>query len=95
MYPLRIQTFVVGHLKQRLNDILPDLRSTRISGDAKLVSSARDLYLEAAFDLAYVLVELSAKIGKTFVVGGFQDQVPGYCYGVQGLKTDPLLSVRL
>jgi len=50
-----------------------------------VVSAAGDFYIEAAFDLAYVLVELSAEIGKTVVIGGFQDQVLGYCYGVQGL----------
>ncbi len=94
MHALGIQPFTVCHAKQGLNDVLPDLCSAGISGDAKLVSAAGDLYVEAAFDLAYVLVKLSAEIGKTFIVGGFQDKVPGYCYGVQGLKFGPLFDFR-
>jgi hypothetical protein len=85
MHALGIQTLTICQAKQGLNDVFSNLRSARIPGDAKLVSAAGDIYIEAAFDLAYVLVELSAKIGKTVVIGGFQDQVLGYCYGVQGL----------
>ena len=94
MHALGIQTLIVRHAKQGLNDILSDLRGAGISGDAKLVSAAGDFYVEAAFDLAYVLVKLSAEIGKTFIVGGLQDKVPGYCYGVQNLKIGPLFSIR-
>ncbi len=85
MHALGIQVLTICQAKQGLNDVFSNLRSTRIPGDAKLVSAAGDFYIEAAFDLAYVLVELSAEIGKTVVIGGFQDQVLGYCYGVQGL----------
>ncbi len=91
MHTLGIQALTIRQAKQRLNDVFSDLRSARIPGDAKLVSAASYFYIEAAFDLAYVLVELSAEIGKTVVIGGFQDQVPGNCYGVQGLKLCPLL----
>ena len=94
MHTLRIQPFAACQAKQGLNDVLSNLRSARFSGDTKLVSAAGDFYLEAAFDLAYVLVKLSAKIGKTVIVGGFQDYVPGYCYSVQGLKFGPLLDNR-
>lgn len=85
MHTLGIQALTICQAKQRLNDVFSDLRSARIPGDAKLVSAAGYFYIEAAFDLAYVLVKLSAEIGKTVVIGGFQDQVLGYCYGVQGL----------
>lgn len=85
MHTLGIQALTICQAKQGLNDIFSNLRSARIPGDAKLVSAAGDFYIEAAFDLAYVLVELSAEIGKTVVIGGFQDQVLGYCYGVQSL----------
>ncbi len=85
MHTLGIQALTIRQAKQRLNDVFSDLRSTRIPGDAKLVSAAGDFYIEAAFNLAYVFVKLSAEIGKTVVIGGFQDQVLGYCYGVQGL----------
>ena len=91
MHTLGIQVLTICQAKQGLNDVLSDLRSAGIPGNAKLVSAAGDFHIEATFDLAYVLVELSAKIGKTVVIGGFQDQVPGYCYGVQGLLFGPRL----
>lgn len=91
MHALGIQPLTICQAKQGLNDVFSDLRSARIAGDAKLVSAGGDIYIEAAFDLAYVLIKLSAKIGKTVVIGGFQNQVLGYCYGVQGLKFGPLL----
>ncbi len=91
MHALGIQPLAICHAKQGLNDVFSDLRSTRIAGDTKLVSTGGDIYIEAAFDLAYVLIKLSAEIGKTVVIGGFQNQVLGYWYGVQGLKFGPLL----
>jgi hypothetical protein len=63
MCALGVQAFTIGQAKQGLNDVFSDLRGTRFPGDAKLVSAAGDFYIEAAFYLAYVLVELSAKIG--------------------------------
>ena len=78
MHALGVQPFTVCQAKQGLNNVFSDLRSARIPGDAKLVSAAGDFHIEAAFDLAYVFVKLSAEIGKTVVIGGFQDQVPGY-----------------
>ena len=91
MYALGIQPLTICHAKQGLNDVFSDLRSAWISSDAKLVSAGGDIYIEAAFDLAYVLIKLSAEISKAVVIGGFQNQVLGYCYGVQGLKFGPLL----
>ena len=95
MHALGIQSLTICQAKQRLNEVLSDLRGTRLTGDAKLVSAAGDFYVEAALDLANVLVKLSAEIGKTVIICGFQDQVPGYCYGVQGLKSGPLLRNRV
>ena len=85
-----VESFTPGHLKQRMNDISANLRSTRIAGHPKVVSAASDFNVEAAFDLSQMLIELSAKIGQTVVVGGFQDEFPGYLYGVQGWAVSPL-----
>jgi hypothetical protein len=63
MDTLGIKPFTICQAKQGLNDVFSDLRSAGFSGDAKLVSAAGDFDVEAAFDLAYVLVELSAEIG--------------------------------
>ena len=89
MHALGIQSFSTSKAKQGLNEVFANFGCTRLPRDAKLVSAAGDFYVEAAFNLAYVLIKLSAEIGKTVVIGGFQDQVLGYCYGVQGLKSSP------
>ena len=90
MDALRIESFAAGHLKQRMNDIAANLRGARIAGHPEVVSAASDFNVEAAFDLSQVLIELSAKICQTVVVGGFQDDFPGYLYGVQGWAVSPL-----
>jgi hypothetical protein len=59
MHALGIQPLTICQAKQGLNDVFSDLRSARIAGDAKLVSTGGDIYIEAAFDLAYVLIKLS------------------------------------
>jgi hypothetical protein len=90
MDAFRVQSFTPGHLKQRINDITANLRSTRVAGNPEVVSAASDFNVEAAFDLSQMLIELTAKIGQTVVVGGFQDDFPGYLYGVQGWAVSPL-----
>ncbi|GMR17549.1 MAG: hypothetical protein BMS9Abin32_679 [Gammaproteobacteria bacterium] len=85
MHTLRIEPFAAGQLEQGLQQVAANPCSARVTGYAKAISAAGDLYIEAAFDLSQVLIELSAKIGETAVIGGFQDDVPGYWYGVQWL----------
>lgn len=55
-----------------------------------MISAAGDFYMEAAFDLSQMFVELSAKIGETAVVSGLQDEFLGYLDGVQGWVVKPL-----
>ena len=86
MHPLGIKPFAAGHFEQRSDNVAAYLRRARVAGYAEAISAACDFYVEAAFDLSQVLIELSAKIGETVVVGGFQDDVPGYLYGVQWLS---------
>lgn len=90
MYPLRVEINLIGQLEQGLNNIAANFSSTRIPGYLKTISPAGNLYIEAAFDLAQMFVELPAKIREPTVVGGFQDNVPGYFCGVQGLAFRPL-----
>jgi len=90
---LRIESFSISHLEKRLDNITTELRCARITGNAKQVSATGDLNVETAFDLSQVLIELSAKIGETVIVGRLQDEVPGYLYGVQGLAVRPLKTV--
>ena len=80
----------IGHAKQGFDQFAASLGSTRITGYAESISAAGNFYFEAAFDLPQVLIELSAEIGETVVVGGLQDDVPGYLYGVQCGVSKPL-----
>jgi TATA-binding protein-associated factor Taf7 len=64
------------------------------TSNPEVVSAACNFYVEAAFDLSQVLVELPAKIGETAVVSRLQDEFLGYLYGVQGLAVRPLRIVN-
>lgn len=90
MDPLRVKSLAIGHAKKGSNYVAPNPGSTGISGYAKKVSAAGDFYLQAAFDLSQMLIKLPAEIGETVVVGGLQDDVPGYLYGVQCGLSKPL-----
>jgi hypothetical protein len=75
-------------LKKRTKDVGPQPGGPRLSGDSEAVSAAGDFDVQAAFDLSQVLVELSAQVGQTVVVGGFQDYVLRYFYSVQWWVVD-------
>ena len=83
MHALAIQTFTTCQFKKGTKDVQTDLGSTRISGYPKAISSAGYVDIEAAFYLPQVLIKLAAKIGQAVVIGGFQDDVLRYFYGVQ------------
>ena len=72
------------------NNITADMRSARMAGNAEKISTAGDFYVEAAFDLSQMLVELSAKIGKAVVIGRLEDDVLGCFYGTQCQSFEPL-----
>lgn len=83
MHPFRVQTFVNRHFEKGLNHVTTGFRRTRFSGDAEKVATAGDFNIEAAFDLAQMLIKLTAEVGETTVVGGFQDDVLRYLCCVQ------------
>ena len=85
MHALPVQPFTAGKLEKRENYVPADLGGTRITGDPEAISSAGYIDVEAAFYLPQVLIKLAAKIGQAVVIGGFQDEVLRYLYGVQCL----------
>ncbi len=91
MHTLTIQVFAAGQSEQGTNNVRTDLGGTGISGHPETISSAGYVDVEAAFYLPQVLIKLAAKIGQAVVIGGFQDDVLRYLYGVQFLKFRPLL----
>ncbi len=89
MHALTIHLFTTGQLKKGTNDVQANLRGARITGHSEAISSAGDIDIEAAFYLPQVLIKLAAKIGKAVIIGGFQDDVLRYLYGVQSLEFRP------
>ena len=90
MHALGIEALVVGHLEQCVKNVTADLGRTRLSGDAEMIAAACDFYVEAAFDLPQVLIELTAKIGQTSIVGGLENYVPRYLDCIQDWCFRPL-----
>ena len=90
MHALLVEAFITGQLEQRPQYIAANAGCTRIASDSEAIASTGDIDFEAAFNLPQVLIKLSAQIGETVVVGGFQDNVLGYIYSVQGLRIIPL-----
>ena len=89
MYSLRVQSFVHRNFKKRPQHIAAGFCSTGLSGYTKTVATAGDFNIEAAFDLAEMLVKLAAEVGQSTVVDGFQDDVLRYKAGVQGSGKTP------
>jgi hypothetical protein len=51
MNALRIEAFVVGHLKQGQQNVATNFRLTGLPRNAKTVTTTGNFYIEAAFDL--------------------------------------------
>jgi hypothetical protein len=94
MHSFGIKSFTASHFEQHANDMAADFGGAGHTGNPEVVSAACNFYVEAAFDLSQVLVELPAKIGETAVISGLQDEFLGYLYGVQGLAVGPLQVVN-
>jgi hypothetical protein len=58
-----------------------------------MVAEAGDLDIEAAFDLPQVFIELATEIGQTVVVGGLENDIPGYLDCIQVRCFRPLSMV--
>jgi hypothetical protein len=90
MYTLTVEPFTTGQFEKGTNNIQTDLCGTRISGNSKSISATGYVDVEAAFNLPQVLIKLAAKIGQAVVIGGFQDDVLRYLYGIQCGGVRPL-----
>jgi hypothetical protein len=80
---LRIQALFVRHLEQGQQQVATHFSSAGWTGHAKSIAATRNIYLEAAFYLSQVFVELAAQIGQTAIVSGLEDYVSRYLYGIQ------------
>ena len=93
VHALGIEALAVRHLEQAVEHIASDLRGTRLPGDSKMVSAACDFYIEAAFDLPQVFIELAAEIGQAIIVGGLENYVPRYLDCIQDWCFRPLMMI--
>lgn len=83
VHTLSINTFAIGHLEQKLQHIATHLRSARLTRNAKTVTATRDFYIETAFNMAKVFIELAAQISQAVVIGGLEDNVSRYLDSIQ------------
>jgi hypothetical protein len=91
VYTLRVQPLVIRHIKEGTQNVAADFRRTGITGNTKTIPAAGYFNVEAALDLAKVLIKLTAEVGKATVVGGYQDNVPGYVWRVQVYVFTPVV----
>ena len=100
MHALRIQPFLISHAEERVQDIATDFRGVGMTGNTETISTAGNFNVEATFNLAQVLVELTAEVGESTVICGLQDDIPGYLRCVQvdvftAVMADKAISPRL
>ncbi len=59
------------------------LRSTGLTRNAKMVATACDFYIEPAFNMPKVFIELTAQISQAVIIGGLEDDVSRYLDSIQ------------
>jgi len=85
VHTFRIESFLIGHLKQLRQYVATDLGSARLPGNPETVTATGNFDIEAAFDLPQVFIKLTAEIGKAVVIGGLENQVPRNLDSIQNL----------
>jgi hypothetical protein len=93
MDALGIEALAIRHSEKPVQHIAAELGRARLAGDAKMVTTTGDLYIEAALDLPQVFVKLAAKIGQAAVVGGLENDIPRYLDCIQDRCFRPLSMV--
>jgi len=76
MHALGIEPFIVCHLEQGFEYVTANLRGARLARHAKPIPAAGNFDIEAAFYLPQMFIELAAKVCKTIIVGGLEDDIP-------------------
>lgn len=66
---------------------------TRRTGNTKMIASAGNVDVEAAFYLSQVFIKLATKVGQATIVGGLEDYVPRYLDSIQ--STSEITARRL
>ena len=77
VHPGRAQAFASGRFVKAANDFAGGAYGTGVSAHVEFVAAAVDLDSQTALELAKVLIEGSAQLGQTLVVGRLQRDAAG------------------
>lgn len=80
----------LGLAIQASQEMLCSLGHIARADQLELVTTIADFQIQALFDEAQMLVELTAEIGKAIGFKGFEGKTMRFCGGVQGLLVDLL-----
>jgi hypothetical protein len=90
MHAFGIESFAVRQREQTGEHVATNLGGPGLPRDTKAVSAARDLDIEAAFDLPQVFIKLTAQVGEAVVIGGLENNVPRNLDSTQNRYLEPL-----
>lgn len=76
MHALGIEPFTVCHVEQGFEYVTANLRSAWLACHPKAIPATGNFDIEAAFYLPQMFIELAAKVCKTIIVGGLEDDIP-------------------
>jgi hypothetical protein len=78
VYPLRLKLLVRGGTIEIVQHLLGSLNGVLLANQTKLVATVVDLDAEAPFDQPQVLIQLTADVGQSSVIGWLQGQIQGF-----------------
>jgi len=86
VYSLRVETLPFRQRVKFLNHARAGCHGFARTHDTKMIAPVTDMHTEPLFDLSEVFVKLAAKISQQVIVGGFQQELPGFYSSVQKLN---------
>jgi hypothetical protein len=76
MNAFRVEMLTARQLKKRFEDITAEFCSARPARHSEMIATTGNFHVQSILDLSNVLIKLAAEIGKTLIVGGFENDVP-------------------
>lgn len=86
MHTLRIKIFLARQCIQFLYNLGTSGRSALRTNHTEVVSTVADTYAEALFYLSKVFVKLATEIGQHTIIGGLEQEFPGFYGSIQRLS---------
>lgn len=76
MNAFRVEMLTARQLKKCFEDITAEFCGARPARHSEMIATTGNFHVQSILDLSKVLIELAAEIGKTLIVGGFENDVP-------------------